>query len=133
MQISDPISDLLTRIRNAIHAGHPSVSMPHSKLKLDIARILLKEGYVRDVVQEKDERGHPQIRIHLKFMPETGSAISGLRRISKPGLRRYASATNIPRVLSGLGISIISTSRGILTDRDARKANLGGELLCNIW
>lgn len=134
MNISDPISDFLTRIRNAIRAGHPIVDIPHSKLKVHIAEILKQEGYIRDFAEDGED-GQPKrtLRILLKYHPDSGAAIRGLQRVSKPGLRKYSGATDMPRVLSGLGIAIISTSQGILTDRQARQQNIGGEVLCHIW
>jgi small subunit ribosomal protein S8 len=128
--MSDPISDLLTRIRNASRAMLPQVSMPHSRLKESVARLLLKEGYVSDVAVETKPR--KTIKIKLKY---TGRkcVIEGLRRISSPGLRRYMGAKEIPRVLGGLGVSILSTSEGVMTGAQARQKNVGGELLCEVW
>lgn len=134
MNISDPISDFLTRIRNAQNAGHPIVDIPHSKLKTSLADILKQEGYIRDFAVDGED-GHPKrtLRLLLKYHPDSGAAITGLQRVSKPGLRKYANSKELPRVLSGLGIAIVSTSRGILTDRQARSQKLGGEVLCHIW
>jgi small subunit ribosomal protein S8 len=128
--MSDPISDMLTRIRNASRAFLPEVSVPHSKLKESIAQVLKREGYVAEVSVEG--KLPKIIKIKLKY---TGRkcVIEGLRRISSPGLRRYSGAQKVPRVRGGLGTSILSTSEGILTDLQARKKNLGGELLCEIW
>jgi small subunit ribosomal protein S8 len=127
--MTDPIADMLTRIRNAHRALLPTVEMPHSKLKESIAHILKKEGYVTDVAVE----GSPKIiKLKLKYDGRKG-VIEGLRRVSTPGLRRYVGATDIPRVRGGLGTAIISTSQGLMTGVQARKNNIGGELLCYIW
>jgi small subunit ribosomal protein S8 len=128
--MSDPISDMLTRIRNASRAMLPHANVPHSRLKENIARVLQREGYVADIVVE----GKPfkTIKIKLKY---TGRkcVIEGLRRVSSPGLRRYLGAQEVPRVLGGLGVSILSTSEGVMTGMQARKKNVGGELLCEVW
>ena len=128
--MSDPISNMLTSIRNAGLARLPEVAMPHSKLKENIARVLQREGYVADIVVE----GKPfkTIKIKLKY---TGRkcVIEGLRRVSSPGLRRYLGAQEVPRVLGGLGVSILSTSSGVMTGAQARQKNVGGELLCEVW
>jgi small subunit ribosomal protein S8 len=126
----DPISDMLTRIRNAQRALLPSVEMPHSKIKESIAHILKKEGYVSDVAVEG--KFPKAIKLKLKYEGKK-SVIEGLRRISKPGLRHYVGATEIPRVLGGLGISVVSTPEGVMTGTQAKKKNLGGELLCYVW
>ena len=132
MNITDPIADLLTRIRNASTAKHPSVDIPASNLKKAIANILLEEGYVKGVqVIADDKQG--VIRIALKYTETGASVISGIRRVSKPGLRVYAGAEEIPYVLKGLGIAIISTSKGVMTDKAARKAHVGGEVLAFVW
>jgi small subunit ribosomal protein S8 len=128
--MSDPISDMLTRIRNAGAAQLPVVKLPHSRIKESVAKLLKSEGYVSDVSVDGDVK--KTIKINLKFNGRK-SVIEGLKRISKPGLRRYVGATEIPRVRGGLGIAIVSTSEGILTDTQARKKNLGGELLCYVW
>ena len=133
MTMSDPIADMLTRIRNANIAKHDTVDVPASKMKIAIADILLKEGYIRsyDIVEEGNFK---TIRIELKYGADKNEKIiSGLKRISKPGLRVYADAANIPKVLGGLGVAIISTNVGIITDKEARKANVGGEVLAFIW
>ncbi|MCA9752786.1 MAG: 30S ribosomal protein S8 [bacterium] len=132
MSMSDPIADMLTRIRNAGRAGHKRVDVPASKLKLEIARILLKERFISNYKFVEDG---PQgvIRVYLKYTPEDEPVINGLERVSKPGLRRYAGVQEIPRVLGGMGVSILSTSRGIMTGREARTAGVGGEILCNVW
>ena len=128
--MTDPISDMLTRIRNANQALLPVVELPHSKIKEGIAQILKKEGYVSDVgVEGKVKK---TIKMKLKYQGRKG-VIEGLRRVSTPGLRRYTGATEIPRVRGGLGVSIVSTSEGVMTGNDARKKNIGGELLCYIW
>lgn len=128
--MSDPISDMLTRIRNAGAAQLPVVKMPHSRIKESAAKILKSEGYVNDVSVAGEEK--KQITIKLKFNGKK-SVIEGLKRVSKPGLRRYVGATEIPRVRGGLGIAVLSTPEGLLTDTQARKKNLGGELLFYVW
>ena len=128
--MTDPISDLLTRLRNANRALRPEVELAHSKLKESVAQILKREGYLADCqVEGKAPR---KLKLKLKFRGRKG-VIVGLRRISKPGLRRYVGATEIPRVLSGLGTAILSTSRGVMSGTEARKQNVGGELLCYVW
>ena len=128
--MTDPIADLLTRIRNAQNASLPTVEMPHSKMKESIANILKREGYVQDVAVE----GKPikKLTVKLKYQGRRG-VIEGLKRISKPGLRNYVSATDVPRVRGGLGIAIVSTPEGVMTGVQARKKNLGGELVCFVW
>jgi small subunit ribosomal protein S8 len=131
MQITDAIADMLTRIRNAGTAGHPTVLIPASNLKKAIAQILLEEGYItRFECIEDDKQG--TIKVTLKYAARK-SVISGIKRISKPGLRVYADSENLPKVLGGLGIAIISTSRGIMTDKKARAASVGGEVLAYVW
>lgn len=132
MSVSDPISDMLTRIRNAARAGAPEVAMPHSRLKGEIARILKAEGYIKDFAADK-EGVHKSLRLQLRYRAGDESIIRGLRRVSKPGLRRYVAVDKVPRVVGGLGVAILSTSRGLMTDREARQANVGGEVLCYIW
>ena len=130
-QLSDPIADFLTRLRNANSARLLEVVLPYSKIKAEIARILKQEGYITNY--EVDTAGQfPQIKVISKMVNRT-SAITGLKRISKPGLRKYVGATEIPRVLGGMGISILSTPRGIVTGREAKKQNIGGELLAYVW
>jgi small subunit ribosomal protein S8 len=129
--MTDPISDMLTRIRNASQALLPEVQIPHSKLKENIAQILKREGYVGDVSVE-GTKAIKSIKIKLKYVGRK-PVIEGMRRISSPGLRRYTGSTEIPRVLGGLGTSILSTSSGIMTGVQARKKNVGGELLCYVW
>jgi small subunit ribosomal protein S8 len=128
--MSDPISDLLTRIRNGGRALLPVIVLPHSRIKEGVAKILKSEGYVSEVAVEGDVK--KKIKIHLKYEGKK-SVIEGLKRVSKPGLRKYVGATELPRVRGGLGVAIVSTSEGLLTDAQARKKNLGGELLCHIW
>ena len=131
MNLTDPIADMLTRIRNAVRAKHTTVDVPYSKVKNEIAKILLDEGFVADI--ETVENGvNKNIRITLKYK-DSKSVIQGLKRISKPGLRIYAEKEELPRVLNGLGIAIISTSKGIVTDKVARQNNVGGEVMAYIW
>lgn len=132
MQITDPIADMLTRIRNAGSARHETVDVPNSKMKKAIAEILLEEGYIKSF-QLIDDGTQGVIRITLKYLPGKEKAIQGLRRVSKPGLRVYAGADELPQVLRGLGIAIISTSRGIMTDKKARAQHVGGEVLAFVW
>lgn len=131
MQITDTIADLLTRIRNASAAKHESVDVPASNMKKAIANILLEEGYVKDV-EIIDDNKQGIIRITLKYLDKK-SVISGLKRISKPGLRVYAGKEDLPKVLGGLGIALISTSKGVMTDKQARKLGVGGEVLAYVW
>ena len=132
MQITDPIADMLTRIRNAGAARHATVEVPASKMKKAIAQILLDEGYIKAYeIVENGVQG--TIKITLKYTANREKAISGLRRVSKPGLRVYAGADELPRVLKGLGIAIISTSKGVMTDKQARAAHVGGEVLAFVW
>lgn len=132
MQITDAIADMLTRIRNAYMAKHESVSVPASNMKKAIAQILVDEGYIKGFkVIEDGKQG--VIEIALKYGSDKTPAVKGLRRVSKPGLRIYTDVENMPKVIKGLGIAIISTSKGIMTDKDARKANVGGEVLAFIW
>ena len=132
MQITDPIADMLTRIRNAGSARHETVDVPNSKMKKAIAEILLEEGYIKSF-QLIDDGTQGVIRITLKYLPGKEKAIQGLRRVSKPGLRVYAGADELPKVLRGLGIAIISTSKGIMTDKKARAQHVGGEVLAFVW
>jgi small subunit ribosomal protein S8 len=132
MSMTDPIADMLARVRNASQAMHDEVAIPMSKIKENIARILANEGYVEGFeVGEAD--GHPIIKIRLRYSTERERAISGIRRISKPGRRVYRGATELPRVLGGMGVAIISTSKGVMTDKEARRAKVGGEVLAYIW
>ena len=128
--MTDPISDMLTRIRNAHMALLPTVELPHSRIKTDIAHILKKEGYISEVAVEG--KAVKTLKLKLKYSGKKG-VIDGIRRISTPGLRRYVSATEIPRVRGGLGIAIVSTSQGVMSGQDARKKNVGGELVCYVW
>lgn len=129
---TDPISDFLTRIRNASLANKAECVAPHSKLKAAIAKILLDEGFLSGVKEGQDERGHKTIVIALKYV-DGDPSINDIQRVSKPGLRLYAKSTEIPRVLNGLGVCILSTPQGVMKDRDARRNKLGGELICNVW
>ena len=133
MSFTDPIADMLTRIRNGLSAEHDTVVIPSSKMKIEIARILKQEGYINNYSVEGDTAKDKIITIELKYGPDKQKVISGLKRISKPGLRVYAKGDSVPRVLNGLGIAIISTSKGLMTDRDARKAHLGGEVVAYVW
>ena len=132
MQITDPIADMLTRIRNAGSARHETVDIPNSKMKKAIAEILLEEGYIKSF-QLIDDGTQGVIRVTLKYLPGKEKAIQGLRRVSKPGLRVSAGADELPQVLRGLGIAIISTSKGIMTDKKARAQHVGGEVLAFVW
>ncbi len=132
MQITDPVADMLTRIRNANSAKHDSVDVPASNLKKSIAQILLDEGYIK-AFQVVSDGAQGVIHITLKYLPGKEKVISGLRRVSKPGLRVYAGADELPRVLKGLGVAIISTSKGVMTDKKARASHVGGEVLAFVW
>jgi small subunit ribosomal protein S8 len=134
MTMTDPIADMLTRIRNANIAMHDDVTMPSSKLKVALASLLKAEGYIADFqVDEVPGRPTPLLRIELKYSPERQRVISGITRVSKPGLRVYKKSTELSRVLGGLGIAVLSTSQGLMTDREARKRRMGGEILCFVW
>lgn len=132
MSMTDPIADFLTRIRNANMVRHDSVEVPASKIKMDIAEILKNEGFVRDVEYIEDDK-QGIIRVFLKYGPDKTRVISGLKRISKPGLRSYVKSDDVPKVLNGLGIAIISTSEGVITDKEARAKGIGGEVLAYVW
>ncbi|MFA6172454.1 MAG: 30S ribosomal protein S8 [Kiritimatiellales bacterium] len=132
MILSDPISDMLTRIRNANMAAHTKVQMPHSKMKSELARILKQEGYIKDYTTEKVE-GKPTLVLYLKYQDDQKPVIQGLRRVSRPSCHHYVGADDVPRVLGGIGTAVLSTSSGMLSDRDARKAHVGGEVLCYVW
>ena len=132
MAMSDPLADMLTRIRNATMVKFESVEIPKSKIKVNVAKVLQEEGYIEGW-KVTDEGPQGTLIINLKYGPDGESVITGLQRVSKPGLRQYARAGSIPTVLNGLGVSIISTSKGLVTDRAARKSNTGGEILCNVW
>ncbi len=134
MTMTDPIADMLTRIRNANVAMHDDVRMPSSKQKEALAAILKREGYITDFATEDDPtRPGRVLTITMKYSPERSRTISGLRRVSKPGLRVYSKAEKVPRVLGGLGVAIVSTSQGLITDREARSRKVGGEILCFVW
>ena len=132
MTMTDPIADFLTRLRNANSAYHDEVTLPHSKIKANIAEILKKEGYITDYRTE-DARVGKSLVVSLKYGPSRERSLAGVRRVSKPGLRVYAKSTNLPKVLGGLGIAIISTSKGIMTDKKARAQHVGGEVLAFVW
>jgi small subunit ribosomal protein S8 len=132
MSVNDPIADFLTRIRNAGMAKHETVEIPHSRMKAEMARILKEEGYINDY-SEKGAGVQKKLVIELKYGPDGERAITGLRRMSRPGRRVYRKQASIPRVLDGLGVAILSTSRGILTDHEARRAGIGGEVLCFVY
>ncbi len=132
MGMTDPIADMLTRVRNASAARHEYVDIPGSKVKWAVASILKREGYVKDISWiDDDQQG--KVRIYLKYGPDRQQVISGIKRISKPGLRIYVGKDDVPRVLGGLGVAIMSTSRGIMTDRDARNQVIGGEVMAYVW
>ena len=132
MTMTDPVADMLTRIRNANTAGHDFVDIPASKIKKNIAEILLKEGYIKGCEIIEGEK-QDIIRIQMKYAEGKQRVITGIKRISKPGLKVYAKATDVPKVLGGLGIAIISTSSGLITDKEARKLGVGGEVICYVW
>ena len=134
MTMTDPIADMLTRVRNANTAMHDTVRMPSSKLKEALPGILQKEGYIEGFsVQDDPGRPGRVLEIRMKYTPERARTISGIRRISKPGLRVYTKADRLPRVLGGLGVAVLSTSQGLMTDREARERRVGGEILCYVW
>jgi small subunit ribosomal protein S8 len=134
MTMTDPIADMLTRIRNANVAMHDEVRMPSSKLKEALAAILKREGYIQDFsVADNTERPGKVLTISMKYAQDRTRTISGIKRVSKPGLRVYAKADSLPRVLGGLGVAVVSTSQGLMTDREARKSRMGGEVLCFVW
>lgn len=132
MVMTDPIADMLTRIRNANSVHREVVDIPSSKLKLELARIFKEEGYIRDYRRIEDGKSGT-IRMYLKYGPNKEKVITGIKRISKPGLRVYAQKDRIPRVLGGLGIAVLSTSKGVMSDRQARKEGVGGEIICYVW
>ncbi len=132
MVMTDPIADMLTRIRNANDAGHKTVEMPASKEKKAIAQILLEEGYINKIDYIADEK-QGVIKITLKYGENKSRVVAGIKRISKPGLRVYAGKDDVPKVFNGLGIAIVSTSKGVMTDKKARKAGVGGEVICYVW
>ncbi len=132
MTMTDPVADMLTRIRNANTAGHATVDIPQSKIKMSIADILVKEGYIKsyEVVEGETQN---TLRVAMKYGPDKARVINGIKRISKPGLKVYAKKDEVPKVLGGLGIAIISTSNGLITDKDASKLGVGGEVICYVW
>jgi small subunit ribosomal protein S8 len=130
--VTDPIADMLTRIRNGMNTGKPRVDMPASKLKVDMARILKEEGYVMNY-RVAEEDGKRTMKVYLKYRPDSRPVITKLERISKPGCRVYVGSKEIPKVIGGLGVNILTTSRGVMTDRQARTLGVGGELLCRIY
>ena len=133
MAVTDPIADMLTRVRNGVRAKHDHVDVPASKLKLAVTKILKDEGYIKGFKNMKGAGPQGTIRLFLKYGPNGERVITDLQRVSRPGIRRYAGRQEMPRVLSGLGIAIISTSQGIMTDRQARRRRIGGEVLCKVW
>jgi small subunit ribosomal protein S8 len=134
MTMTDPIADMLTRIRNANVAMHDTVRMPSSKLKESLAAVLAKEGYITGFhVSSSSGRPGGVLEVRMKYAPDRSRTISGIRRVSKPGLRVYTAADKLPRVLGGLGVAVLSTSQGLMTDREARQRRVGGEVLCYVW
>lgn len=131
MNLTDPIADMLTRIRNASSANLPQVEMPHSKIKGEVTRIMKKEGYITDYVVDGAKK--KVLRVYLKYDTRHIAVIRGLQRVSKPGMRKYATAQKLPKVLGGHGVMIVSTSSGMMTDAEAREKRLGGELICKVW
>ena len=132
MSMSDPLADFLTRIRNGVQANFTSVDIPLSRLKVSVADVLKKEGYITDYhVDEQGVQG--TLMVDLKYGPNNEKVITGIRRVSKPGLRQYKKSKAIPQVMSGLGVAVLSTSHGVISDREAKKLNVGGELLCEVW
>jgi small subunit ribosomal protein S8 len=132
MSMSDPLADMLTRIRNAVMAKFDTVEIPCSNVKADVAKVLKEEGYINDFSIIKDDV-QDVLKIELKYGPNNEPVITGLKRVSKPGLRKYAKADDLPKVREGLGIAIISTSKGVVTDKSARTLNAGGEIICEVW
>ncbi len=133
MGMTDPIADMLTRIRNANKARFKSVTVHMSQINLNIAKVLKKAGYVINYENVKNEKGYPMLKIILKYPDTKHSVITGIKRISKPGRRVYVNVGSIPKVLNGYGISVLSTSRGVITDQEARELNVGGEVICSVW
>jgi small subunit ribosomal protein S8 len=132
MPVNDPVGDMLTRLRNASRARHDKVVLPASRLKLQVAKVLKDEGFIADYVHH-EAKPQGEITMMLKYGPDRSPVITGIKRVSKPGLRRYVPVREIPRVLGGLGISILSTSKGVMVDHEARKQNVGGELICTVY
>ncbi len=132
MYMTDPIADMLTRVRNASNAHHDYVDIPASQLKRGIAQILKEQGFIRDFERLRESK-YPTLRLHLRYTGKRDPVITGLRRVSKPGQRIYRRATELPRVVGGMGIAIISTPQGLMTERQAKRSNVGGEVLCYVW
>jgi small subunit ribosomal protein S8 len=132
MSMTDPIADMLTRIRNALQAGHPQVAVPGSRIKTEIARILKEEGFISEFSTKQDDK-QGQLSMELRYDPEKKGIILGIERVSKPGRRVYRGRDELPQVLNGLGVAVISTSQGVMTDAQARKRGVGGEVLCRVW
>ena len=133
MSMTDPVADLLTRIRNACQEKHDKVEVPASRLKANIVRVLKEEGFIKNFRLVRDDNGHVAIKIFLKYDDKGDSVIRGIKRVSKPGVRKYAGITSVPKVLGGVGISILSTSKGILANQKAVQNKVGGEILCEVW
>ena len=134
MNMTDPIADMLTRIRNANIAMHDTLTMPSSKMKEAIAKILVSEGFITEFeIIELEGKAYKNLKITMKYSEEREKVITGIKRVSKPGLRMYKASTTVPRVLGGMGIAILSTSKGVITDREARAKHVGGEVLCEVW
>ena len=131
--MTDPVSDMLTRIRNAGRAGHADVVCPASNLKLGIANVLIQEGYLDGISKEADEAGHPTLRIQLRYAESGDLIIDGMRRVSRPSRRVYVGAKEIPKVRNGLGVAVLSTPKGVVSDATAREQNVGGEVMCEVW
>jgi small subunit ribosomal protein S8 len=132
MSMSDPLADFLTRIRNGVQANFVSVEMPLSRIKVSVAKVLKDEGYITDY-QVIDQGAQGALKIELKYGSDNEKVITGIRRVSKPGLRQYKKSGSIPKVMTGLGVGILTTSHGVISDREARRRNVGGELLCEVW
>jgi small subunit ribosomal protein S8 len=130
--LTDPIADMLTRIRNGLQARHPAVTMPSSKLKVSVAQVLRDEGFILGF-QELEEMPQKKLRIELKYVDKNVPVVTGIKRVSRPGLRVYSGATEMPRVYGGLGVAIVSTSKGVMSGRRARRMGVGGEVLCHVW
>ena len=133
MSMSDPIADLLTRIRNANAANHDTLELDHSKVKLEIVKVLQSEGYIRRYEVTSENPIRPQIKVYLKYGPKRERVLTDIKRVSKPGRRVYTGSTTLPKVMGGLGIAILTTPRGVMTDRQARREHVGGEVLCYVW
>ena len=133
MSMSDPIADLLTRIRNANSANHDSLELDHSKLKLEVVKVLQQEGYVKSYEVSQEDTFRPKIKVNLKYGPRREKVLTDLKRVSKPGRRVYTGSAKLPKVMGGLGIAILTTPNGVMTDRQARRQGVGGEVLCYVW